>query len=273
MAQANEKTKLNLRLLSSWKKRHQHPALSMLTCYDYSLACVLNQSDVDLILVGDSLGNVILGLENTIGVTPEDMMTFGRAVKRGCPQKFVVVDIPFGIMSSLSKAQEYCFQIFQYTGCEAIKIEGASPFILELVHELTTKGVPVMGHIGLLPQSVHQQGGHYTHGKNEFDRQRLLTEALNLEKSGAFAIVLECVQKNVASEITDNLNIPTIGIGSGQSTDGQVLVLHDLLGLTAGNVPSFVKPVRSLAKELIEDLNKYHQNLKQVSSPAPTIEN
>lgn len=273
MAQANDNTKLNLRKLSSWKKRNGAPSLSMLTCYDYSMACILNQTDVDVILVGDSLGNVILGMENTIGVTPADMMIFGKAVKRGCPSKFVVVDIPFGVMSSLSRAQEHCFQIFQQTGCEAIKVEGASSFILELIQELTTKGIPVMGHIGLLPQSVHQQGGHYTHGKNEFDRQRLLTEALKLEKSGAFAIVLECVQKDVAREITNNISIPTIGIGSGQGTDGQVLVTQDLLGLTAGAVPSFVRPIRSLAKELIEDLNKYHQNLKQVASPAPTIEN
>lgn len=236
----------------------------MLTCYDYQSACMLNETDIDLLLVGDSLGNVILGYDTTIEVTLNDMITFGAAVKRGAQEKFVVVDLPFGTYSHLHQAIDSATKLFRETKAEAVKLEGCHPHHIEIVRRLTEIGIPVMGHIGLTPQSVHEMGGYYIHGKDNESKNKLYNGAKELEEAGAFSIVLECIEKQLAKEITAELSIPTIGIGSGTLTDGQVLVLNDLLKMGPGGYPSFVQPVADLfqlKKELVQEyiLNNQHQ--------------
>lgn len=227
--------------------------IQMLTCYDYQNASMLAQTDVDLILVGDSLGNVILGLDNTVQVTLDHMIIFASAVRRGAPNKFIVVDMPFGTYSTLADGLKNATRLFQETQANAVKIEGAFPHQLELVERLTQCGIPVMGHIGLIPQSVHQLGGYYTHGKDEKSRRELIEAAKNLEQAGAFSLVLECVLPEVSQQISSTISIPTIGIGSGNKTDGQVLVLNDLLHLGPDRPPKFCTPVANLF-ELKKDL-------------------
>ena len=218
----------------------------MLTCYDYQNAKMLNETELDMILVGDSLGNVILGYDTTIEVTLEDMITFGSAVKRGAPDKFVVVDLPFGTYSYFEQALESAIKLFRKTNAEALKLEGAHPHHLKIVKRLTENGIPVMGHIGLTPQSIHEMGGYYMHGKDFDSKKKLIDGAKALEEAGVFALVLECVDSKLSNEITDALSIPTIGIGSGENTDGQVLVLNDLLKMGPEKTPSFVKPIADL---------------------------
>ena len=243
------------------------PPLQMLTCYDYQSAQMLNETELDIILVGDSLGNVILGLDNTIPVTLEQMIIFSQAVKRGASNKFVVADMPFGTYAQREDGIRNATQLFQQSQVEAVKLEGAFPRHLNLIRDLTETGIPVMGHIGLTPQSVHQQGGYYMHGKSDHSASRLIDSSLALEKAGVFAIVLECVKHSLAEKITSLINIPTIGIGSGTQTDGQVLVLNDLLKMGPGSLPRFVQPVADLyntKKQLIDD---YLRQQKTSTSP------
>jgi 3-methyl-2-oxobutanoate hydroxymethyltransferase len=252
-------TLLDTRKIRSYKlKNHQRP-LQMLTCYDYQTSAMLNETSLDLILVGDSLGNVILGFNHTVSVELSMMCLFAKAVKKGAPQKFVVADLPFGTYNTLSEGLKNATQLFQQTEVEAIKLEGAFPYQLELITRLTQIGIPVMGHIGLTPQSVHEQGGYFTHGKDEQSKEKLFNEAIALEKAGVFAIVLECIDESIALKITENIKIPTIGIGSGNSTDGQVLVINDLLGLGKNPPPKFVKSMANLfqiKKDLITEYLK-----------------
>lgn len=249
-----------LRKFKRFKGKHTKDqagrGLNMLTCYDYQSARMLSETELDMILVGDSLGNVILGYDTTVSVTKEEMIIFGAAVKRGAQNKFVVVDMPFGSYSGLESGVDNAVEIFRSTKAEALKLEGAFPYQLELIERLTQIGIPVMGHIGLTPQSVHQQGGYYTHGKTETSANKLIEDAKNLQAAGVFSIVLECVEQSIAEKITDILDIPTIGIGSGDSTDGQVLVLNDLLG-QGESAPGFCKPIANLRKTKIELLEKY----------------
>ena len=242
------------------------PALQMLTCYDYQSARLLDETELDIILVGDSLGNVILGLDNTIPVTLEQMIIFSQAVKRGAQNKFVVTDMPFGTYAHPQEGVRNAIKLFQQGQVEAVKLEGAFPCHLELIRKLTETGIPVMGHIGLTPQSVHQQGGYYIHGKNDRTASQLIDNALALEEAGAFAMVLECVSHSLAEKITSLVSIPTIGIGSGNKTDGQVLVLNDLLKMGPEPLPRFVQPIADLystKKQLIED---YLQRQKSSTS-------
>lgn len=265
--------KLNTREIRKRKLHLGRKPMSMLTCYDYQTAKLLNDTELDLILVGDSVGNVILGYETTVEVTLEDMITFGAAVKRGAPEKFTVVDLPFGTYASLESAIKNAKLLFQKTKAEALKLEGAYPHQLEIITRLTEMGIAIMGHIGLTPQSVHQQGGYYTHGKTESDEARILREAKDLEKAGCFCIVLECVSPKTATKITKELQIPTIGIGSGKETDGQVLVLNDLLKMGPHNPPKFCQPISDLyatKKNLIDNylgqFNKWDKNNQTILS-------
>lgn len=234
--------KLNLRDIKNAKQKK----IQVLTCYDFQTACVLNETDLDMILVGDSLGNVILGYETTVEVSLTEMEIFAKAVRRGAPEKFLIVDLPFGSYSTIAQGIHSATKLFQATKCEAIKLEGAFPYQLKLIERLTQTGIPVMGHIGLTPQSVHQLGGYFTHGKNEDDAERLLREAESLQNAGCFSIVLEMVEENVATKITEKLRIPTIGIGSGKKTNGQVLVINDLLKMGKKTPPKFCTPIADL---------------------------
>jgi 3-methyl-2-oxobutanoate hydroxymethyltransferase len=188
------------------------------------------------------------------------MMTiFSKAVKKGAPEKFVVADLPFGTYATVESGLQNAIKLFQQSGVEAIKLEGAYPFECQLIERMTQIGIPVMGHIGLTPQSVHEQGGYYTHGKDEASKNKLMKEALALEAAGCFSIVLEFVEENLSEEITKTLKIPTIGIGSGKHTDGQVLVINDLLHNGKKDPPKFCKPIGNLyeiKKKLIEDYLK-----------------
>lgn len=231
--------KLNLRDI----KKAKGQKLQVLTCYDFQMAQLFNETDLDMILVGDSVGNVVLGYETTVEVTLTEMEIFGQAVRRGAPDKFLIVDLPFGSYSTVAQGVYSATKLFQATRCEAIKLEGAFPYQLKLIERLTQTGIPVMGHIGLTPQSVHQLGGYFTHGKTEDDGERLMREARALQAAGCFSIVLEMVEEGVATRITEELKIPTIGIGAGKKTDGQVLVINDLLKMGARTPPKFCPPI------------------------------
>lgn len=267
------KAKLNTRHLQSWKRSHsdrpqvfqsnQSRPLSMLTCYDFQTAQMMNESDVDMILVGDSLGNVVLGFDTTISVNLEAMELFGRAVRKGAPDKFLILDMPFGTYATFEDGVKNALRLFQNTGAEAVKLEGAAPHILEIIKRLSDCGVPVIGHIGLTPQSVHGLGGHYTHGKDEANRLRLIKEAQELVENGIVALVLECVTKEVAKQISEQLPIPTIGIGAGPHTDGQVLVINDLFHMGPGKLPKFVKPIADFYQQKKNLLADYHQHLQR----------
>jgi 3-methyl-2-oxobutanoate hydroxymethyltransferase len=242
--------------------------LQMLTCYDFQTAQLLDETAIDMLLVGDSVGNVVLGYETTVEVNLDEMILFSSAVKRGAPNKFVVADLPFGTYATVEEGLKNGVELFRRSKVEALKLEGAYPWERELIERLTQIGVPVMGHIGLRPQSVHQQGGYFTHGKNQKEAQALKAEALMLEKAGAFSIVLECVESTLAQEITESLGIPTIGIGSGSSTDGQVLVINDLLKMGRHTPPSFCQPIADLynvKKNLISDYLSSQTGQKQNS--------
>lgn len=251
--------KLNLRDIKKAKQSN----LQMLTCYDFQTAQMLNNTDIDLLLVGDSLGNVMLGLETTVEVTLNEMEVFSKAVRRGAPDKFIVVDLPFGSYSTVTQGVHSATKLFQATRCEALKLEGAFPYQLKLIERLTQTGIPVMGHIGLTPQSVHQLGGYFTHGKSEDDAARLRREALALQNAGCFSIVLEMVDAHVAEEITNELSIPTIGIGAGKKTDGQVLVINDLFKLGPNTPPKFCTPIADLFKLKTELINRYLQDQRK----------
>ncbi len=246
--------KHNIRTIQKYK--NEHKKLHMLTCYDYQTAVVMNETNLDMILIGDSLGNVVLGYDSTVEVTSEEMIIFGKAVKRGAPDKFIVVDIPFGVVTSFEKGLEGVCKIFQATQAEAVKIEGAGPIHLQVIERLIEIGIPVMGHIGLMPQSVNAQGGFYKHGKNEADQQRIYNEAKALQDAGCFSVVLECVEEKLSQKISEELDIVTIGIGSGKNTDGQVLVINDLLGM-GQKYPSFATPLINLYEIKKETINKY----------------
>lgn len=263
--------KHNTRSLRQNKIARGYQPLQMLTCYDFQSAQMLSQTDLDLILVGDSLGNVILGYDETIQVTIDDMITFCAAVKRGAKNKFVVGDLPFGTYATIESALENAIKLFQKTGVESVKLEGASELHTEIIKRITLAGIPVMGHIGLVPQSVHQMGGYFTHGKDSESAKNLISQAMALEEAGCFAIVLECVEAGVASQISQLINIPTIGIGSGNKTDGQVLVLNDLLKMGAKTPPKFCTPIADLF-ELKRTLVQDYLDKNKVVDGQPTPE-
>tara|TARA_R110000868_G_scaffold16687_7_gene74191 strand:- start:259 stop:1071 length:813 start_codon:yes stop_codon:yes gene_type:complete len=238
--------------------------LQMLTCYDYQSAKMLAATSVDMILVGDSVGNVILGYDTTIPVTIDDMKTFACAVRRGAPEKFLVVDLPFGATATFDEGIKNSVELFRTTGAQALKVEGASDHVVSIIRRLSETGVAVMGHIGLTPQSVHELGGYFTHGKSTDSAHRLLEEAIKLEQAGAFALVLECVDATTATMISEKIRIPTIGIGSGDQVDGQVLVLNDLLGLSPDPAPKFVRPVANLFETKRQLVENYLDNSRQI---------
>jgi 3-methyl-2-oxobutanoate hydroxymethyltransferase len=251
--------KLDTRKIRAFKKETAGRTLQMLTCYDFQMAQLYNETELDLVLIGDSVGNVVLGMDHTIKVSLEMMTIFSKAVKKGAPDKFVIADLPFGTYATVESGLENGIKLFQQSGVEALKLEGAYAHECKLIERLTQIGIPVMGHIGLTPQSVHEQGGYYTHGKDEASKNKLMKEALALEAAGCFSIVLEFVEDNLSKEITKALKIPTIGIGSGQHTDGQVLVINDLLHNGKKDPPKFCKPIGNLyeiKKKLIEDYLK-----------------
>lgn len=232
-------------------------AITMLTAYDYPTARILDDAGVDMLLVGDSLATVIYGEPNTLSVTMEDMLRHTKAVARGTQRGFVVGDMPFmSYQVSVEQAVTNAGRFLKEAGAQAVKLEGGTE-MAAVIAAITRAGIPVCAHIGLTPQTIHAMGTYRMHGKNDAERTYLLESARAVQQAGAFAVVLECVEENLAREITEELSIPTIGIGAGPGCDGQVLVVHDLMGMTAGRVPRFVEPTASLREPMVTATKDY----------------
>lgn len=241
--------------------------LSVLTAYDYSTAKIIDQSGVNGILVGDSLGMVCLGYKDTLSVTVDDMIHHGKAVVRGVENALVIIDMPFmSYEVSVKEALVNAGRIIKETGAQALKLEGGLD-IVDTVRALVKAKIPVMGHLGLTPQSVNVFGGFKVQGKDAKDAQNIIDSALALEEAGAFAIVLECVPSKLAKIITEKLSIPTVGIGGGPDCDGQVLVWQDSVGLFSDFTPKFVKKYAEVGKIMIEAFTTYDKEVKDGSFP------
>ncbi|MBR6287432.1 MAG: 3-methyl-2-oxobutanoate hydroxymethyltransferase [Bacteroidaceae bacterium] len=242
--------------------------ISMLTAYDYHTACTIDEAGIDTILVGDSLGNVMLGYENTLAVTVDDMIHHGKAVCRGAKNAFVVVDMPFmSYQTSVYDAVANAGRIMKETGCQAVKLEGGAEYA-DRIKAIVQAGIPVCGHIGLTPQSVNTLGGYKVQGKSLEAAQRLLNDAKAVAEAGAFAITLECVPSALASRITSEVEALTIGIGGGNGCDGQVLVYQDMLGYTDGFTPKFVKKYANLHEIMLNAFRQYKSEVEQRTFPA-----
>jgi 3-methyl-2-oxobutanoate hydroxymethyltransferase len=242
--------------------------ITMLTAYDFSMAKFLNDAGIDMLLVGDSLGNVVLGYDSTLPVTMEDMIHHGKAVCRGAKEAMVVVDMPFmSYQVSTEQAVTNAGRIMKETGAQAVKLEGGRE-IANAVKAIVAAGIPVVGHLGLTPQSVHSLGGFKVQGKEEKSAQKLLEDAKVLEESGAFALVLECVPALLARKVTQSIEIPTIGIGAGVHCDGQVLVINDLLGLYPGFSPKFVKQYANLHIQVAQAVAEYKKEVETKTFPS-----
>ena len=241
--------------------------LSVLTAYDYSTAKIIDQSGVNGILVGDSLGMVCLGYKDTLSVTVDDMIHHGKAVVRGVENALVIIDMPFmSYEVSIKEALVNAGRIIKETGAQALKLEGGLD-IVDTVRALVKAKIPVMGHLGLTPQSVNVFGGFKVQGKDAKDAQNIIDSALALEEAGAFAIVLECVPSKLAKIITEKLSIPTIGIGGGPDCDGQVLVWQDSVGLFSDFTPKFVKKYAEVGKIMTEAFVTYDKEVKDGTFP------
>ncbi|MCF6270098.1 MAG: 3-methyl-2-oxobutanoate hydroxymethyltransferase [Melioribacteraceae bacterium] len=243
------------------KLKSEGKNISMVTCYDYWSAQIIDESDIDAVLVGDSAAMVMHGFDTTINATVDMMATHTSAVKRGLKNKFLISDLPFlAHKKGREKLIDSVDAIFK-AGAEAIKIEGANG-VLDDINYLVSSGIPVMGHIGLTPQSVHKFGGFTLQGESQSDAEKIIDEAKRLEDSGIFALVLEMLPSEISKTITESLTIPTIGIGAGKYTSGQILVLHDMLGLNKNFNPKFLKKYFTGYSSIKSALNNYNEEVK-----------
>lgn len=250
------------------EKKERGEPITMLTAYDYPTALAMDQAGVDSILVGDSLGMVVLGYENTLPVTMEDMLHHCRAVARGAKIALLVGDMPFmSYQASVEEAVRNAGRFLQQGNMDAVKLEGGRERV-DAIRAITGAGIPVMGHLGLTPQSVHQLGGFRAQGKTASAARRLLEDALLLEGAGCFSLVLESVPAQLAGLVSQHLQIPTIGIGAGVGCDGQVLVTHDLLGLFDRFTPKFVKKYASFHTEMQRAFGEYIEDVQTKTFPA-----
>ncbi|ADY20915.1 3-methyl-2-oxobutanoate hydroxymethyltransferase [Bacillus cereus group sp. TH43LC] len=249
------------------KMKEQGEPITMLTAYDYPSAKLAEEAEVDMILVGDSLGMVVLGYDSTVPVTVEDMIHHTKAVRRGAKETFIVTDMPF--MSYHVSPQDTMVnarRIVQESGAHALKVEGAGE-VISTIHYLTSAGIPVVAHLGLTPQSVGVLGGYKVQGKDAESAKKLIEDAKRCEEAGAIALVLECVPMQLAEFISKQLTIPTIGIGAGQKVDGQVLVYHDLISYGVNRVPKFVKQYTSVQEEIVRGISQYVTEVKTGQFP------
>ncbi|MGE5380868.1 MAG: 3-methyl-2-oxobutanoate hydroxymethyltransferase [Methylocystaceae bacterium] len=243
--------------------------ITMLTAYDFSTAALVDEAGTDMILVGDSLGNVILGYDTTLPVTMDDMIHHAKAVTRAAKNCMVVGDMPFlSYHISIAEAVRNAGRFLQEAGCQAIKLEGGAERV-PVIKAIIDAAIPVMGHIGLTPQSVNQMGGFKVQGKDLDTAQRMLNDAHALEEAGCFAIVLECVPAALAQRISEEISIPTIGIGAGPGCDGQVLVINDMLGMYPKMSPKFVKKYVDLHPLITEAIRSYNQEVEAGTFPGP----
>ncbi len=252
-------------------RKSESKKISAITCYDSSFARLIDQTDIDLILVGDSLGNVMMGHDHTIPVTVQDMVHHTACVSRVLTKPFIVSDMPFMSYNiSVEQALENASRLIQEGGAQAVKVEGGE-HIIPQVRALVNAGIPVMGHLGLTPQSLHASGGYKVVGRSQSQREQLERDAKALEEAGCFSVVLEMVPHKLAEKVTKNLSIPAIGIGAGPETDGQIIVLHDILGFNEEFNPKFLKKYAQIGKLVREAVTSYNDEVK--SGEFPTLEN
>ncbi|CUS98579.1 3-methyl-2-oxobutanoate hydroxymethyltransferase [Candidatus Kryptobacter tengchongensis] len=258
--------KVTTKILIEMKKRGEK--IAMLTAYDFLIAKLLDEAGIDVILVGDSLGNVFQEHETTLPVTVDDMIYHAKAVCRAVKRAMVVVDMPFlSYQVSLEEAIKNCGRVLKETCAEGVKLEGGSE-IIDVVYKLTSIGIPVMGHLGLTPQSIHKFGGYDVRGVDEKEAEKILNDAKELESAGAFSIVLEKIPSGLAKKITETISIPTIGIGAGPFCDGQVLVVYDMLGLFEEFKPKFVRRYAELSKIIRNAFENYISDVKSGKFPS-----
>jgi 3-methyl-2-oxobutanoate hydroxymethyltransferase len=255
--------------LSARKVRDGGRPISMVTAYDFTMACLMDEAGVDAILVGDSLGMVVQGLANTLPVTLDEICYHGRAVARGLQRAHLVGDMPFmSYQSSITHAIESAGKLMKEGGFESVKLEGGQE-VAESVRRMVMAGIPVIGHVGLTPQRVHALGGFKVQGRGEEAAEKVLEDARALAQAGAYAIVLEAIPPDLAARVTAELEIPTIGIGAGPSCDGQVLVCSDLLGMSRGHSPKFAKRFAELGDAVVEAVRSYVSEVEGGTFPGP----
>jgi 3-methyl-2-oxobutanoate hydroxymethyltransferase len=258
--------KVTVRDLTEMKSRGEK--IVVLTAYDYLFARLVDEAGCDIVLVGDSLGQVVLGYDSTIPVTIDEMIHHARAVRRGVSRAMLVVDMPFmSFQISSEETLRNAGRMLKETGCEAVKIEGGDEQTCDCVRALVRAGIPVMGHIGLTPQSVHAVGGYRVQGRESADALRIREEATRLQEAGCFSIVLELMPAALAADVTRALRIPTIGIGAGPSVDGQVLVLYDMLGLNDGFKPKFLRRFSNVAEQARDGISTFARAVRDGSYP------
>ncbi len=251
---------MTIKYPGDWIARKKGPKISVITAYDYTFARLVDRSEIDAVLVGDSLGMMMQGKPSTLPVTVDEMVYHASLVRRGT-SKFMIADLPFGLIhTSFEAAAAAAVRLMKESLADAVKIEGATDVCIGLVEHLTENGIPVMGHLGFLPQSIHTLGGYRMQGKTNSDS--LVDQARSLESAGAFAMVLELIQEDTAGKMTREVGIPTIGIGAGSQTDGQVQVLHDVLGLDPDFRPKHARRMRDLSGDIIQAFSDFHRSLQ-----------
>lgn len=258
-------SKVTTAIIRTMKKKGEK--IAMLTAYDYPTALIVDEAGVDIILVGDSLGMVVLGYDSTLPVTMDEMIHHTKAVSRAVKRAMVIGDMPF--MSYQVSAEDALYnaaRFLQEAGAQGVKLEGGRE-VAEITRRITSAGIPVMGHLGLTPQSVHQFGGYKVQGKEDAAAKKIMEDARILEEAGAFSLVLECVPATLAKDVSESLAIPTIGIGGGVHCDGQVLVLHDMLGMFEKFIPKFVKNYAKLNVQMKESVQQYIDEVKRSVFP------
>lgn len=242
--------------------------ISMLTSYDYSMAKLVDSAGIDIILVGDSASNVMAGHETTLPITLDQMIYHAQSVVRGTERALVTVDLPFGTYQSNSEiALSSAIRVMKETGAHAIKLEGGEE-ILEAIKKIVNAGIPVMGHLGLTPQSIYKFGTYSVRAKEEEEAEKLLKDAKLLQEAGCFALVLEKIPQGLAKKVSDSIKIPTIGIGAGAGTDGQVLVIHDMLGITTEFNPRFIRRYLNMGEQIKEATENYIKDVKSGDFPS-----
>jgi 3-methyl-2-oxobutanoate hydroxymethyltransferase len=241
--------------------------IAMLTAYDYSIARILDEAEIDVILVGDSASNVMAGFDTTLPITLDNMIYHAASVVRGVKRALVVVDLPFGTYQGNSKeALASSIRIMKETGASAVKLEGGQQ-VVESIERILSAGIPVMGHLGLTPQAIHKFGTYVVRAQEEEEARRLMEDAKLLEETGCFAVVLEKIPAKLAEEVTNTVKIPVIGIGAGPKTDGQVLVLHDMLGITQEFSPRFLRRYHNLHDEIKGAVQNYINDVRTLKFP------
>jgi 3-methyl-2-oxobutanoate hydroxymethyltransferase len=256
---------ITIRDVRGFKERGER--FTMLTAYDALSAKLIDEAGTPLILVGDTLAEVMLGYSSTVPVTMDEMLHHTKAVRRGVTNALIVGDMPFmSYQASIEEGMHNAGRFLKEAGVGAVKLEGGGR-VLELVHRLTDAGIPVMGHLGLTPQSVNQFGGYRIQGRTEEQAQRILQDAKDLEAAGIFALVLECVPTNLAADVTKSVDVPTIGIGAGPHCDAQVLVYHDFVGINTGRLAKYVKKYADLGPQIREAAERFAQEVRDGTYP------